>query len=138
MNPKIWLVLAGLLGAAGVALGAYHAHGLQGWLEGEGLDSAEVAKRMHNCEVGVRYQMYHALALAAVAMLAFRHHAASLTIAGLCFFLGVMIFSGLLYGIVFTGIKILGAIVPLGGVLLIVGWLALAWAALGMSTAAPK
>jgi uncharacterized membrane protein YgdD (TMEM256/DUF423 family) len=138
MNPKIWLVLAGLLGAAGVALGAYHAHGLQGWLEGQGLDSAEVAKRMHNCEVGVRYQMYHALALAVVALLAFRGNAASLTIAGLCFFLGVLIFSGLLYGIVFTGIKILGAIVPIGGVLLIVGWLALAWAALGISTALSK
>ena len=129
MNPKIWLVLAGLLGAAGVSLGAYHAHGLEGWLEKQGLDSVEVAGRMHNCEVGVRYQMYHVLALAAVAILAFRQNTASLAVAGVCFFLGVLIFSGLLYGIVFTGVKILGAIVPIGGVLLIVGWLALAWAA---------
>ncbi|MBW3598063.1 MAG: DUF423 domain-containing protein [Planctomycetes bacterium] len=130
MNPKIWLVLAGLLGAVGVSLGAYHAHGLEGWLEKQGLDSVEVAKRMHNCEVGVRYQMYHALALAAVAILAFQQKSTtSLTVAGVCFFLGVLIFSGLLYGIVFTGVKILGAIVPIGGVLLIVGWLALAWAA---------
>jgi uncharacterized membrane protein YgdD (TMEM256/DUF423 family) len=130
MNPKIWLVLAGILGASGVALGAFHAHGLDGWLTKQGLDSAEVAKRLHNCEVGVRYQMYHALALVGVAILAFRSNTAALTAAGVCFFLGVLIFSGLLYGIVFTGVKILGAIVPIGGVLMIVGWLALAIAAM--------
>jgi uncharacterized membrane protein YgdD (TMEM256/DUF423 family) len=130
MNPKIWLFLAGILGASGVALGAYHAHGLEGWLIRQGLDSAEVAKRMHNCEVGVRYQMYHTLALVGVALLAFRGNSAGLAAAGICFFLGVLIFSGLLYGIVFTGIKILGAIVPIGGVLMIIGWLALAVAAL--------
>jgi uncharacterized membrane protein YgdD (TMEM256/DUF423 family) len=134
MNPKIWIILAGLLGAAGVSLGAYHAHGLEEWLEKRGLDSAEVAGRMHNCEVAVRYQMYHALALAAVGILALRQNTGSLTVAGVCFFLGVLIFSGLLYGIVFTGVKILGAIVPIGGVLLIVGWLALAWAAVRLES----
>jgi uncharacterized membrane protein YgdD (TMEM256/DUF423 family) len=130
MNPKIWLVLAGILGATGVVLGAYHAHGLESWLTRQGLDSIEVAKRMHNCEVGVRYQMYHTLALVGVALLAFRNPGASLTAAGACFFLGVLLFSGLLYGIVFTGVKVLGAIVPIGGLLMIVGWLALAVAAM--------
>jgi uncharacterized membrane protein YgdD (TMEM256/DUF423 family) len=130
MNPKIWLVLAGILGATGVALGAYHAHGLEGWLTKQGLDSVEVAKRMHNCEVGVRYQMYHTLALVGVALLAFRSNSASLAAAGVCFFLGVLLFSGLLYGIVFTGMKILGAIVPIGGVLMIVGWIVLVVAAI--------
>lgn len=133
MNPKIWLILASLLGAAGVGLGAFHAHGMSDWLERQGLDSVEIAKRMQNCETGLRYQMYHALALAVVGVLALRQNTAALTAAGVCFFLGVLIFSGLLYGIVFTGVKILGAIVPIGGVLMIVGWLALAVAALRIS-----
>ncbi len=132
MNPKLWLILAGLLGAVGVTLGAFGAHGLPGWLANQGLDAAEVDKRMHNWEVGVRYQMYHALALAVVALLALRHNTASLSVAGFCFVLGVLIFSGLLYALVVTGVKILGAIVPIGGVLLIVGWLALVVAAMSL------
>jgi uncharacterized membrane protein YgdD (TMEM256/DUF423 family) len=132
MNPKLWLILAGLLGAVGVTLGAFGAHGLPGWLANQGLDAAEVDKRMHNWEVGVRYQMYHALALAVVALLALRHNTASLSAAGFCFVLGVLIFSGLLYVLVVTGVKILGAIVPIGGVLMIVGWLALVVAAMSL------
>ncbi len=132
MNPKTWLILAGLLGAVGVALGAFGAHWLPGWLEGLSLDPAEVGKRMHNWEVGVRYQMYHALALAVVALLAFQRSGTALTVAGVCFLLGVLIFSGLLYALVLSGVKILGAIVPIGGVLMIIGWLALLVAAAGM------
>jgi uncharacterized membrane protein YgdD (TMEM256/DUF423 family) len=129
MGAKFWLVVAGLLGALGVTLGAFGAHGLPGWLEGQGLDSVEVAKRMHNWEVGVRYHMYHALAIAVVALLALRQNSTSLLIAGVCFLLGVLIFSGLLYALVISGVKILGAIVPIGGVLMILGWIALAAAA---------
>lgn len=134
MNPKTWLILAGLLGALGVTLGAFGAHWLPGWLEGHDLDATEVNKRMHNWEVGVRYQMYHALALAVVALLALRRPTPSLTIAGVCFLLGVLIFSGLLYALVISGVKILGAIVPIGGVLMIIGWLALTVAAAGMTS----
>jgi uncharacterized membrane protein YgdD (TMEM256/DUF423 family) len=137
VNPKLWLVLAALLGAADVALGSFHAHGLEQWLQKQTTDAGEVAKRMENCATGLKYQMYHALALCAVGLLAFRQNSAALTAAGVCFFLGVLLFSGMLYGIVFTGVKILGAIVPIGGVLMIVGWLALAWAAVGMQ-APPK
>jgi uncharacterized membrane protein YgdD (TMEM256/DUF423 family) len=126
MNPKIWLVLAGILGASGVALGAYHAHGLEGWLTKQGLDSAEIVKRLHNCEVGVRYQMYHALALVGVAILAFRGNYAGLTAAGMLFLLGMLLFSGGLYWSVFSAVKIHWSIVPGGGLLLIIGWLALA------------
>jgi uncharacterized membrane protein YgdD (TMEM256/DUF423 family) len=80
-------------------------------------------------EVAVRYQMYHALALVAVGLWSERHPSRRATAAGLCFLLGVVVFSGLLYALAFTQIKILGAIVPIGGLAFIGGWLCLAAAA---------
>jgi uncharacterized membrane protein YgdD (TMEM256/DUF423 family) len=126
MTAKTWILLAGILGAAGVALGAFGAHSLPGLLSGWQLDDAEIAKRLDTFEKGARYQMYHVLALLAVGLLALHRPAAALNVAGVAFVLGILIFSGLLYAIVFTGIKPLGAIVPLGGTALIVGWIALA------------
>ena len=73
--------------------------------------------------------MYHALALLAVGWLAGRGAGMSANVAGWCFELGVLIFCGCLYALVLSGMKVLGAVVPIGGVLLIVGWLALAVAA---------
>ncbi len=129
MQPKYWILLASLLGASGVALGAFQAHGLEPFLARQGLTGEELAKRMNNCEVGVRYQMYHALALLAVAWVVSQTGGGAAQTAGFCLFAGVLIFSGCLYGIVFTGVKILGAIVPIGGLLMIIGWLSLAVAA---------
>jgi uncharacterized membrane protein YgdD (TMEM256/DUF423 family) len=93
---------------------------------------------MQNCDTAVRYQMYHTLALVAVGLLALRHNSTALTVTGVCFFFGVVLFSGFLYGFVFTGNRTLVHVVPFGGVLLILGWLALAWAALGTSTGESK
>ena len=80
---------------------------------------------MATWEVAVRYQMYHALALLVVGVWASFQPSRALVIAGLAFVLGVVIFSGCLYALVLTGVKVLGAIVPIGGLLLIIGWLAL-------------
>ncbi len=131
-----WGVVAALLGALAVALGAFGAHLLPNYLAGLGLEPAEQLKRLNNWETAARYQMYHALALLAVAWLVSRP-APSLaaTIAGVCFVLGVLIFSGCLYALVLSGVKVLGAIVPIGGLLMIAGWIVLGLAFLLKRTA---
>lgn len=128
MSPRNWLVIAAVLGGLSVALGAFGAHGLEGALERQQLQPEESARRLANWETAARYQMVHALALLAVAGSAgsFRSFPGS---AAWCWLMGTAIFSGLLYALVLTGAKILGAIVPIGGVLLILGWLLVALAA---------
>ena len=130
MSPKAWLAVAGVLGAIGVTLGAFGAHVLPGWLAGQGLDGVEVTKRMHNWEVGVRYHMYHALALLVAAWAVSRWPGGAAVAAGWLFVAGTVIFSGSLYLLSFTGQRWLGAVTPLGGLAFILGWAALAWAAL--------
>jgi uncharacterized membrane protein YgdD (TMEM256/DUF423 family) len=79
-------------------------------------------------EIGVRYQMYHALALVAVGILVPRASSATLALAGWLFVAGTLVFSGSLYALAVTGQRWLGAVTPLGGAALIAGWLVLAWA----------
>ncbi|MEZ4456429.1 MAG: DUF423 domain-containing protein [Gemmatimonadales bacterium] len=80
-------------------------------------------------ETAVRYQMYHAVALAALAAWADRHPHRLLGVGALLMLVGVGIFAGSLYLLVFSGARWFGAITPLGGVSLIAGWLAVAAAA---------
>jgi uncharacterized membrane protein YgdD (TMEM256/DUF423 family) len=115
---RIFLMLAGLLGGLGVAAGAFGAHALRARLE---------PRMLEIFETGARYQMYHALALLAVAWLIERGVARAAA-AGWCFVAGTVIFSGTLYLLTLTGARWWGAITPIGGVLLIVGWLLLALA----------
>jgi uncharacterized membrane protein YgdD (TMEM256/DUF423 family) len=121
MTPQAWIALGSLLAGLGVAAGAFGAHGLEGRLTTEQLATFEVA---------VRYQMYHSLALVLVGLLGQRLSGAGLTIAGWSFALGILLFSGMLYLYLFTGVRTLALIVPVGGVSMIVGWFALAVAAL--------
>ena len=109
--------IGAVLALLAVALGAFGAHGLKTRLTPEDLEIFETA---------VRYHMYHALALFAVAWTATRWPGGGTTVAGWAFVAGVLIFSGSLYALVFTGARWLGAVTPIGGVLLIVGWAALA------------
>jgi uncharacterized membrane protein YgdD (TMEM256/DUF423 family) len=106
------LLLAALLGASAVALGAFGAHGLKGHVDAAGLATWKTA---------AGYHLAHAVALAAIAE---ERHA----LAAKAFTAGVLLFSGSLYLLVLTGVGWLGAITPLGGLFLIGGWLALAWA----------
>ena len=122
---RMLLMLGAGMGALGVTLGAFGAHALEGYLAVQTPDSSTTARMMATWEVAVRYQMYHAVALLVVGVWASFQPSRALVIAGLAFVLGVMIFSGCLYALVLTGVKVLGAIVPIGGVLLIIGWLAL-------------
>ena len=118
--PQLFLVLAGLSGFLGVALGAFGAHGLRERLTPDLLAVFEV---------GVRYQMYHALALVAVGLALDRWPSAALQAAGWCFVAGTLIFSGSLYLLAVSGSRWLGAVTPLGGVAFLAGWLLFAWAA---------
>lgn len=130
MKANLWIALGAVLAGLGVALGAFGAHGLPEFLRERLTDEALVARRVENFETAVRYQVYHALALLAVGLLALRQPGAMLNTAGWCFVLGIAIFSGMLYALVLSEVRVLGAIVPIGGVALIVGWIALAVAAM--------
>jgi uncharacterized membrane protein YgdD (TMEM256/DUF423 family) len=119
---KTFLLLASIFGGLAVALGAFGAHALGNRLTADQLNTFEIA---------VRYQFYHALALIGV-VVALGHWptAGMATWAGWLFVAGILIFSGSLYLLVFSGVRWLGAITPIGGVALIAGWLCLAWVAL--------
>ena len=116
-----WFAIGAIFGALGVALGAFGAHGLKSRI---GADLLAIF------ETGVRYQMYHALALLAVGWAATRWPGALTNAAGWLFVAGIIIFSGTLYAMTFTGARWLGAITPIGGACLILGWITLALAAL--------
>ena len=131
MNAKTWLVLGASLGVLGVAAGTFGAHALPNYLEVAGAGSV-IAKRQDWWETGVRYQMYHALALLGVAWIADRKKTLLPTLAGIAMFVGTLVFSGCLYALALTGQTVIGAIVPFGGVLLIAGWVLLALAANGL------
>ena len=127
MNPlsivqKVLLVLAGLSGIVSVLLGAMGAH----WLK-EKLNYWE----MHSFETGVKYQMYHTLALIAVVILLDRFPTRTLECSGYSFVVGIITFSGSLYLLSLKSLlhidklSILGPITPIGGVAFILGWLLL-------------
>ncbi|MES1950336.1 hypothetical protein S4A8_05733 [Salinisphaera sp. S4-8] len=116
------LAAASLYGLLGVLLGAFGAHALADRL------TADMQAIWHTA---VQYQFYHALALLGVGLLARQGvGSAGTSVATICFVLGTLVFSGSLYLLAFSGLRWLGAITPIGGVLLIVGWAALLWAVL--------
>lgn len=115
------LIAAGAISAfVGVGLGAFGAHGLRKRLD---------ADMLAVFEVGVRYQLYHALALIGGGAAAGRLAPGALQAAGILFVVGTLVFSGSLYILSMTGRKWLGAVTPLGGLALLAGWASLAWAA---------
>lgn len=116
MERWLWLC-AGGGGFMGVALGAFGAHALRGRLAPE---------LLLVWEKGVHYQLMHVLALMAVLLAAPRFPAGPWAAAGACFVAGTVLFSGSLYALALTGLRPLGAITPLGGVLFLVGWVLVA------------
>jgi uncharacterized membrane protein YgdD (TMEM256/DUF423 family) len=101
-----------------VVLGAFGAHSLRTKLSPDMLNIFEV---------GVRYQMYHALGLIAVAWAMTRWPEANLNAAGWAFIVGIVVFSGSLYLLSATDIRWLGAITPIGGLAFLIGWAILVW-----------
>lgn len=120
--------VAALLGFLGVGLGAFGAHGLKGSFESSGLGPAVVIERLDWWKTATFYHLVHAVALASAgaASLALGSSARLVT---WCFGLGITIFSGTLYAMALGGPRWLGAVTPIGGVLLMVGWIGL-WASL--------
>jgi uncharacterized membrane protein YgdD (TMEM256/DUF423 family) len=113
-------VLGALSGLLAVGLGAFAAHALRARLAAEAVEVFET---------GARYQMYHALALLAVAWATTRWPGAAVTAAGWSFVAGTLVFSGSLYILTLSGQRWLGAITPVGGAAFLIGWLCLAVAA---------
>ena len=121
---RIFLAIAAAFGGISVILGAFASHALKDRLSDRALEI---------WETGTKYQMYHALALILVALLLSRmSDSTPLTIAGYSFVAGIVLFSGSLYALSLSGIKILGAITPIGGVAFITGWICLAIVALSI------
>jgi uncharacterized membrane protein YgdD (TMEM256/DUF423 family) len=118
---RTWIFIASLTALIGVVLGAFGAHALKGRLEPAMLQSFEV---------GVRYQLYHALALLAVAWIMSMARTRLAQASAVCMLAGVFLFSGSIYGLALGGWKWLGPVTPIGGVTLMVGWLLLALAGL--------
>ena len=111
------LIALGALNAAlAVAAGAFGAHGLRGRLD---------ARALEIFETGARYHMYHALAMILAGLVVAR----GASTAGWIFQAGIVVFSGSLYALALTDVKILGAITPLGGLAFLVGWVWLGVAA---------
>ena len=103
--------------ALGVLLGAFGAHALKSSLSPEMLAVYKT---------GVEYQFYHALGLLLIGLIGFRIESKWLRWSGILLIFGIIIFSGSLYALSISGIKILGAITPIGGLAFVAGWICLA------------
>ncbi len=110
---RVFFSLGALFALLSVAAGAFGAHLLRNQLDVQSLEIFQTA---------ARYQMYHALALLVLGWATMTHKNPLLTWAGWCFIAGILIFSGSLYGLSLSGVKILGAVTPVGGLSLMTGW----------------
>ena len=150
MSPRTCLSLAALFGFLAVLLGAFGAHGLSdsGYLERkyadvEPKDVAGMAqpasyKYLQDFKTGVRYHMWHALALLGIGALMLRASSRLLSAAAWCFVGGIVLFSGALYVLVILGPKFggitWGLVAPIGGTLQLIGWIMLFIACLRLSS----
>ncbi|APR05063.1 DUF423 domain-containing protein [Thauera chlorobenzoica] len=125
---RIFLFIGALSACIAVGLGAFGAHGLRGRLE---------ADMLAVFETGVRYQMYHALALVALGLAQRPEPGRLAAAAGGLFIAGSLCFSGSLYLITLAGARGIGLVTPAGGLMLLAGWLVLALAALKSARTAP-
>jgi uncharacterized membrane protein YgdD (TMEM256/DUF423 family) len=114
--PIVWLRIAAINGFLAVAAGAFATHALRDELTPEVLATLET---------GVRYHMYHTLALLVVALASRHSRAFAVPVAGWCFTVGIVLFSGSLYALALTGQMWLRTITPFGGAAFLVGWAAL-------------
>jgi uncharacterized membrane protein YgdD (TMEM256/DUF423 family) len=108
----VWMRIAGVLGFLAVALGAFGAHMLKNRLSSEMLSIWQTA---------VLYHLVHAVALFALALFG-KAAGADIRVGAAAFSAGILIFSGSLYALVLSGVKVLGAVTPLGGLAFLAGW----------------
>ena len=125
MKGTTWIAIGCMLGGIAVILGAFGAHGLK-----QRVASGQMTvEQMEWFETGARYQFYHVFGILALGMLALRAGGSLVDAAGWAFVIGIVLFSGSLYVMTFTGMKKLGMITPIGGLAFIFGWFLMAYAA---------
>jgi uncharacterized membrane protein YgdD (TMEM256/DUF423 family) len=132
MNTSFWIRVGAIWGFLAVAIGAFGAHGLKDRFKSLGDQFGPLATERPEgiFQTATHYHAYCALAILAVGLLAATGRGGTaLPVAGWSLLLGSVIFSGSLYVLAATGIKWLGAITPIGGLFMLVGWVALAIAA---------
>jgi uncharacterized membrane protein YgdD (TMEM256/DUF423 family) len=117
MQPRVWLTIASLWGFMAVAAGAFGAHGVAD------------PKAKEWLQTGGHYQLIHALAVFACYLVWRELQSPAAGVAAWLFLAGALVFSGSLYLMAFGGPRILGAVTPIGGLLLLAGWLVLGWSA---------
>jgi uncharacterized membrane protein YgdD (TMEM256/DUF423 family) len=127
MTARTCILLGTILAGLAVVLGAFGAHALETKLPQWYSDPIVALKMASIWEVGVRYQLIHAVGLIALGLWGEQRKHRTVKVPALAFCLGIALFSGLLYALVLTGERKLGAIVPVGGTAFIVGWMLWGW-----------
>ena len=112
-TAKLFLAVGSISGALAVIIGAFGAHGLKDKL---------CEQMLAVYKTGVEYHFYHTLALIGIGLFALHYESKLLTASGWAMVVGILLFSGSLYALSISGIKILGAITPIGGLFFIAGW----------------
>lgn len=112
---KLFLISGSIIAGLGVAIGAFGAHAMKAILEANG--------RLETFETGVKYQFYHAIALILLGIIMQKFDDRLFTWAGYSYIIGILIFSGSLFILSLSGVGKWGAVTPLGGVALILGWI---------------
>lgn len=125
----VFLTLSALLGAIAVAIGAMGSHSLPKRLEAQGFPQSQIDKKLHQCDLATRYQMFHALAVLVLAVTGFCQRSRLAKASAIMMLIGTVGFSGGLYSMVFADEIIHWSIVPLGGSMFILGWFSLATSA---------
>jgi uncharacterized membrane protein YgdD (TMEM256/DUF423 family) len=116
-TARTFSIIAAAFGMLGIAFGAFGSHALK---------SAISAEMLSVFETSIRYQMYHCFALFVVAWSLQLKRSRKFQYAGWSFVAGIVLFSGSLYILALTGIRVFGIITPFGGLSLLMGWLMLA------------
>lgn len=117
MTQRNVLLTGVIFAGLGVAIGAFGAHALRPVLEANA--------RTETFELAVRYQFYHSFAILFAGVLMYHFPSRNMDRAAACFAVGILIFSGSLYALSLTGVRALGAVTPIGGVLFMAGWVLL-------------
>ncbi|MAT72267.1 MAG: DUF423 domain-containing protein [Planctomycetaceae bacterium] len=132
MSPKTMIALGALLAGLGVAIGAFGAHGLENMLAKLGRAEDTFAKRAAWLETGVKYHLYHALAIVVLGGLGLSGARGNYAGGALALLVGIALFSGSLYAMTLgpDAWRKLGMVTPLGGLALLIGWALVAWQAL--------
>lgn len=118
---KVFIALGALIGFLGVGADAFGAHALTERLPPD---------RLTIFVTGARYHLLHALALVLVGVTLHLFPHRSIVVSGWAFCAGIVLFSGSLYALALSGVRVLGAVTPLGGLAFLAGWLMLAWGVL--------